>query len=170
MKTPRLSRSVPVSAKSSASSASRDGIGMPPSPLCAGDVDVAKPIAPACMPSATSARIASTSAAVAVRRAASSRMTNVRTDECPTNAARLSPEPFRSSIARYSATVSKSHRIPARSASSDMPSTFVRLRIVRSRSPGRHGAIVNPQLPITAVVTPTPVDAARSGSHVTCAS
>ena len=42
-----------MSANSSASSASRDGIGMPPSPLCAGEVEVANPIAPARMPSTT---------------------------------------------------------------------------------------------------------------------
>jgi hypothetical protein len=60
--------------------------------------------------------------------------------------------------------------MPARSASIDMPSTCVRLRIVRSRSAGRHGAIVKPQLPITAVVTPSAVDGEQVGSQVICAS
>ena len=36
-----------------------------------------------------------------------------------------------------------------------MPSTCVRFLIVSSRSAGRQGAIVKPQLPITAVVTPS---------------
>ncbi len=88
-----------MSAKSSASSASRDGIGMPPSPLCAGEVEVANPIAPACMPATTMARICAISSGVAARRGASSRITNVRTPECPTNAATLRPSPGRS-IAR----------------------------------------------------------------------
>ena len=48
--------------------------------------------------------------------------------------------------------------MPARIASSDMPSTWVRLRTIRSRCAGWHGAIVKPQLPITTVVTPSAVD------------
>ena len=58
----------------------------------------------------------------------------------------------------YSGNVSNSHAMPCRSTSSDMPSTCVRLRIVMSRSCGLHGAMVNPQLPITAVVTPSAGD------------
>ena len=60
--------------------------------------------------------------------------------------------------------------MPWRSTSSDMPSTCVRLRIVSSRSAGRHGAMVKPQLPITAVVTPSAGDGRTQGSQVTCAS
>jgi hypothetical protein len=52
----------------------------------------------------------------------------------------------------------------------DMPSTWVRLRIVISRSAGRHGAMVKPQLPITAVVTPRAGDGRSVGSQVICAS
>ena len=51
-----------------------------------------------------------------------------------------------------------------------MPSTCVRFLIVSSRSAGRHGAIVKPQLPITAVVTPSAGDGASVGSQVIWAS
>jgi hypothetical protein len=51
-----------------------------------------------------------------------------------------------------------------------MPSTWVSARSVRSRSAGRHGAIVNPQLPMTTVVTPSAVDGVANGSHVSWAS
>ncbi len=55
-------------------------------------------------------------------------------------------------------------------ASSDMPSTCVRLRTTRSRLAGRHGAIVKPQLPITTVVTPSEVEGVAKGSQVSWAS
>ena len=74
------------------------------------------------------------------------------------------------SCAMYSGKVSKPQSMPSRSASIDMPSTCVRLRIVSSRSAGRHGAIVKPQLPITAVVTPSAGDGRSVGSQVICAS
>ncbi len=51
-----------------------------------------------------------------------------------------------------------------------MPSTCVRFRIVMSRSPGRQGAIVKPQLPMTAVVTPSDGDGRTRGSQVIWAS
>jgi hypothetical protein len=60
--------------------------------------------------------------------------------------------------------------MPARRTSSDMPSTCVRLRITRSRSPARQGAMVKPQLPITALVTPSAGLGASSGSQVIWAS
>ena len=82
----------------------------------------------------------------------------------------MTAEPVSRSCARYSGKVSKRQSMPARSASSDMPSTCVRFCMVRSRSAGRHGAIVKPQLPITAVVTPRAGDGARVGSQVICAS
>ena len=53
--------------------------------------------------------------------------------------------------------------MPARSASIDMPSTWVRFLIVNSRSAGRQGAIVKPQLPITAVVTPSAGEGESAG-------
>ena len=51
-----------------------------------------------------------------------------------------------------------------------MPSTWVRLRITSSRSAGLHGAMVKPQLPMTAVVTPSMGEGVASGSQVICAS
>ncbi len=76
MNTPRPESPIAMtSASSSRSSASRDGIGSPPSPLCAGDVLVAKPTAPACIASRTIDCIASISAPVAARLAASLPMT-----------------------------------------------------------------------------------------------
>ena len=73
MKTPRpTSPSAPVSAAISRSSASREGIGMPCSPLCCSSVEVAKPIAPARSASTTIRRISAISASVALRLLASS--------------------------------------------------------------------------------------------------
>jgi len=60
--------------------------------------------------------------------------------------------------------------MPSRKTPSDMPSTWVRFRMMRSRSPGRQGAMVKPQLPITAVVTPSCGEGEHHGSQVTCAS
>jgi hypothetical protein len=94
----------------------------------------------------------------------------VRIEEWPANAARLSAAPLRSSMSRYCGTLSKSQRIPARSTSSDMPSTCVRLRITRSRSRGRQGAMVKPQLPMIAVVTPSVGEGDAHGSQVIWAS
>ena len=102
--------------------------------------------------------ISATSLGVAAREEASSPSTYVRTDEWPTKQATFGTVPFRSSIARYSGQVSKSQSTPSRSASRDMPSTWVRLRRVRSRSCSRQGAMVKPQLPATTVVTPSPTD------------
>ena len=82
----------------------------------------------------------------------------------------MATEPRARSCAMYSAKVSKPQSMPARSASIDMPSTWVRLRIVSSRSAGRHGAIVKPQLPITAVVTPSAGEGESVGSQVIWAS
>ena len=46
------------------------------------------------------------------------------------------------SCAMYCGNVSNSQVMPWRSTSNDMPSTWVRLRIVMSRSAGLHGAMV----------------------------
>ena len=67
-------------------------------------------------------------------------------------------------------SLSKFHRMPSCMASRDMPSTRTRLRMVISRSDGRQGAMVNPQLPITTVVTPSAGDGLSMGSQVICAS
>jgi hypothetical protein len=60
--------------------------------------------------------------------------------------------------------------MPWRSTSSDMPSTWVRLRITSSRSRSRQGAMVKPQLPMTAVVTPSCGEGDTPGSQVIWAS
>ena len=101
MNTPRpASPSAPVSASISRSSASRDGMGMPFSPLCCSSVEVAKPMAPARIASSTRRRISTTSAGVAARVLASSPSTQVRTEEWPTKEATLGTMPRRSREAR----------------------------------------------------------------------
>ena len=73
MNTPRpASPSAPVSAISSRSSARREGIGTPASPLCCSSVEVAKPMAPTRTASSTIRRISAISASVAGRLVASS--------------------------------------------------------------------------------------------------
>ena len=51
-----------------------------------------------------------------------------------------------------------------------MSSTFSRVRTIVSRCSGRVGAIENPQLPATTVVTPWYDDGRSDGSQNTCAS
>jgi hypothetical protein len=51
-----------------------------------------------------------------------------------------------------------------------MPSTTDRLRSTVSRWDAGHGAMPKPQLPITAVVTPSETEGESVGSHVACAS
>ena len=51
-----------------------------------------------------------------------------------------------------------------------MPSTTDRLRITRSRAAGGAGTMPKPQLPITAVVTPSDGEGESVASQVTCAS
>ena len=57
----------PTSAAISSSQARREGMGRPPSPLCAGLVLLAKPTAPAAIASRTIACICAISSAVAAR-------------------------------------------------------------------------------------------------------
>jgi hypothetical protein len=103
MKTPRpASPRAPVRAKSSSGPASREGIGVPFSPLCCSRVEVAKPIAPARTASRTMRRISAISAAVAARFVASAPSTYVRTDEWPTNEPTLGTTPRRSMAVRNS--------------------------------------------------------------------
>ena len=76
MKTPPPASPIaPTSAVSSRSSARREGIGRPPSPLCAGLVELAKPTAPARIASRTSACMHAISSSLAARRAASAPIT-----------------------------------------------------------------------------------------------
>ncbi len=65
----------PASASISSHAATRLGTGRPSQPTWVGDLDVANPTAPARSASATSARIAATSSAVASRSVASSPIT-----------------------------------------------------------------------------------------------
>ena len=95
------SPSAPVSSSISCSSASREGIGMPASPLCCSSVEVANPMAPASIASMTRRFISATSASVAARSDASSPSAQVRTDECPTKEATFGTMPLRSSMSRY---------------------------------------------------------------------
>ena len=84
MKTPRpVSLRAPVSSNISCSSARRDGIGIPFSPLCCSKVDVAKPTAPTDNASTRIDFICATSSVVAARVEASSPNTHVRSEECP---------------------------------------------------------------------------------------
>ena len=84
MYTPLLRSPIAViSAIISASLAKRDGMGRPPSPLCAGLVLLANPTAPAAIASRTMVCICSISSGVASRFDASAPITQVRTDECP---------------------------------------------------------------------------------------
>ena len=59
---------------------------------------------------------------------------------------------------------------PACSDSRGMPSTRASMRMRKSASLDSSGAIVNPQLPPTIVVTPCSDDGVRPGSQNACAS
>ncbi len=150
--------------------ASRLGTGLPQAPAWAGWREDAKPIAPASRASATRRRISSISAEVASRSAASSPSTYSRSGVWPSMTATFSFGAARSTASRYSGKVSKVQGMPANSASTDMPSTFSSVRAIVSRPACRVGAMPNPQLPITTVVTPCHDEGVRSGSHSTCAS
>ena len=70
----------------------------------------------------------------------------------------------------YCPKSSNSQRIPVRSASRSMPSTTDRFLMMRSRASGGLGTMPKPQLPITAVVTPSDGDGDSVASQVTWAS
>ncbi len=127
-------------------------------------------MAPSAIARRTSAPMRSSSSSVASRSHAASPMTNWRTAECPISGATLTQSGRRSSASRYSRKVSKSHRMPFCIASSDMPSTYSSIFISVSRSCGRHGASVKPQLPVTMVVTPCHDVHDALGSQVSWAS
>src|SRR5262252_4828531 len=76
----------------------------------------------------------------------------------------------RATASRYCAYVSHVHSMPARIASAGMSSARSRFFTTRCFSSGRHGARVNPQLPMTTLVTPCQHEHVPSGSHATCAS
>src|SRR3546814_3419597 len=69
-------------------------------------------------------------------------------------------------MSRYSGKLRNPQSMPARRDSRDIPSTSDRFFISASRTSGRLGAIPNPQLPITTVVTPSAGEGAqRSEEH-----
>ncbi len=81
--------------------------------------------------------------------------------------------PSRPSISsKYSAVVFQFHGTPVRSDSSGMPSTraSMRMRYSPSLASSDSGAIVNPQLPASTVVTPCSGDGVSAPSQNTCAS
>ena len=127
-------------------------------------------MAPASMPPRTRSRIFATSFSRAARSEASGPITMVRTAEWPIKAATFGVTPLRLSNAKYSSKLSKSQFVPLRSAVSDMPSTSARLRAIRSRQSGGHGAMEKPQLPTTTVVTPIEGEGVAFESQVSCAS
>ncbi len=131
--------------------------------------DVLKPAAPSRMAWRTSSCIATISVSVAARVCASSPITYRRTAECPTYAAALTPmRPSR--LSRKSPKLPPRKSTPAWSASTDMPSTRDSISSSQAASPSRAGATVNPQLPITTVVTPCHDAGDAVGSKCSCAS
>ena len=82
----------------------------------------------------------------------------------------MSAVPRRSTEARYSGNVVKSHGMPAARDSGSMSSTFSSVRAISVRRSGIVGAIEKPQLPATTVVTPWKQDGVRAGSQKTWAS
>ncbi len=171
--TPRpASPRAPVRARISSRSAARLGTGRPSKPTWVGDLEVAKPTAPASMASATMARMRAISSSVAARSVDSAPMTSRRTGVWPIMAATLMAGPRASTASRYCGKVSKGHSSPspAASAAALMPSTFSSVRMIRSRWSGRVGATPKPQLPMTTVVTPCHGDTVIIRSHSTWAS
>jgi hypothetical protein len=130
---------------------------------------VLNPTAPAAIASRTSARIASISSAVAARVCESSPITKRRTAEWPTNpAAFTAMRP--SNPARKSPKVPPANVTPSCSAGADMPSTRESISSSHPTSFGFAGAIENPQLPMSTVVTPCHDAGDAVGSKCSCAS
>ena len=70
----------------------------------------------------------------------------------------------------YSGWVWKSQTMPSVSEAASMSSTFSSVRTITSWCSGRVGAMVNPQLPATTVVTPWYEEGRKAGSQKTWAS
>ena len=159
-----------MSASISRSSASRDGIGMPFSPLCCSSVDVAKPMAPARTASSTMPLHLGDLGSVAARLLAWSPSTQVRTDEWPTNDATFRHRAAaldRGEILRIGLEVP----VDARAQGVERHALHVR-QVAHDdvAMAGRQGAMVKPQLPMTTVVTPRDDDGVANGSQVSWAS
>ena len=161
---------VPTSCATSSHDARRDATGRLSDVSWCSLRDVENPIAPARIESASCPRISFRSSSVASSVNARSPIAQVRSAEWPMLAAKLIPFGNRSTASRYSGNVSNVHSMPAASAAGSMSSARSRLRTTSGRSPGRTGASVNPQLPITAVVTPCQHELLPDASQNTCAS
>ncbi len=133
-------------------------------------LELENPMAPARSDSARWVSISARSSSPASSTNARSPMAHVRSAEWPTWAAKLMPLGRRSTASRYCGNVSKLQSMPAASAAGSMSSARSRLRTTRARSPGRTGARVKPQLPITADVTPCQHELLPDASQNTWAS
>ncbi len=132
--------------------------------------DVENPIAPARIASSRWRAMRSRSSASAVSSKARSPIAQVRRAEWPTLAAKLMAFGRPSTASRYSAKDSNDQSMPSASAVGSMSSARSRLRTTSARSADRTGASVNPQFPITAVVTPCQHELLPDGSQNTWAS
>ena len=147
------SLSTPASAISSCGAAWFDGTPRPSCATWSSSCDEVNPTAPSRRACRSRSCMAATSSSVAVRSDASSPMTWRRSAQCPTLAPTFTPtRPVR--LSRKSATDPPAKSTPDASASADMPSTRLSMSSSHSRSSGRDGASVNPQLPVSSVVTP----------------
>ena len=144
----------PTSSTTSSHDARRDATGRSSEVSWCSLRDVEKPMAPAWRDSASWRFMTRRSSSVDSCSKARSPMAQVRRAECPTLAAKLMPLGRRSTASRYCGKVSKLQSIPAARAAGSMSSARSRFRTTSARSSGRTGASVNPQFPITAVVTP----------------
>ena len=162
--------SAPASAISSSGAARFDGTGPPSWVTCMSSCDDVKPTAPSRMASWTSAAIAATSSAVAVRTTDSSPMTKRRTAEWPTWSPTFTPSPPSSTLAAKSAYPPPANVAPTASVSGGMPSTRLSILSIQGTSAGRAGNNENPQLPVITVVTPCHDDGDAVGSQCSCAS
>ena len=102
---------------------------------------------------------------------ASSPITAVRMVECPASTADVGVGPSRSRASRYSAEASRTpSACPAAARRGPCPRPPTGCAAWSRACGAGHGAMPKPQLPITAVVTPSDTDGDSVGSQVTCAS
>ena len=163
---PPDSASSVTSATTSLHAATREATGRSSAVRCLLLLDVEKPMAPAVRALLTSVVILSRSSAEAASSNARSPIAQVRRAECPMYAATLIAFGSRSTTSRYSSKCSHPQwEMPSARDTAGMSSARSRLRRTSSDRPGRVGARVNPQLPVTTVVTPCQHDDVPSGSQ-----
>jgi hypothetical protein len=131
---------------------------------------VVNPKAPAETASFSSDLILAVSSRVAIRSIDSSPITKWRNGVNGARKARLIPLPRLAAASRYWGNVSQSHVIPRFSTSKGIASTLTRSHVAISCTPGLHGAIPTPQLPIITVVMPCHEEQVIRGSQQICAS